>query len=82
MIGIGGTAPNNTMEFTPHADTDEAYRAMLDDGVALAWTALDAATDAAIKAYLLASACERGLNRQDVNTAEDHSPDEPARVRA
>lgn len=45
MIGIGGTAPNHTAAFAVQTDTDEAYRAMLDGGVALAWTALDAATD-------------------------------------
>lgn len=51
--GIGGTAPHSTAEFTAQADTDEAYRAMLDGGVALAWTALDAATDPAVRSYLL-----------------------------
>jgi metal-dependent amidase/aminoacylase/carboxypeptidase family protein len=59
MIGIGGTAPNNTAEFTPQADTDEAYRAMLDGGVALARTALDADADPAVTAYLLESASTR-----------------------
>jgi hypothetical protein len=59
MIGIGGTANNNTAEFTPQADTDQAYRAMLDGGVALAWTALDAATDSGVTAYLLKSASTR-----------------------
>jgi metal-dependent amidase/aminoacylase/carboxypeptidase family protein len=59
MIGIGGTAPNNTSAFTPQADTDEAYRAMLDGGVALAWTALDAATDPEVRSYLLRSASAR-----------------------
>jgi metal-dependent amidase/aminoacylase/carboxypeptidase family protein len=63
MIGIGGTAPNNTAEFTPQADTDEAYRAMLDGGVALAWTALDAVADPAVNAYLLESASTRQVSR-------------------
>jgi metal-dependent amidase/aminoacylase/carboxypeptidase family protein len=53
FIGIGGTAPNNTAAFTPLADTDEAYRAMLDGAVALAQTAIDAATDPDLNAHLL-----------------------------
>jgi hypothetical protein len=59
MIGIGGTAPNHTAAFAVQTDTDEAYRAMLDGGVALAWTALDAATDPALRAYLLGTASAR-----------------------
>ncbi len=59
FIGIGGMAFNHSAEFAAQADTDEAYRAMLDGGVALAWTALDAATDTALKAYLLKSASSR-----------------------
>jgi len=53
---IGGDprrAPNHSAEFATQADTDEAYRAMLDGGVAPAWTALDAATDPTLRAYLL-----------------------------
>jgi hypothetical protein len=53
FIGIGGMAAPHSAEFAAQADTDEAYRAMMDGGVALAWTALDAATDPALKAYLL-----------------------------
>jgi metal-dependent amidase/aminoacylase/carboxypeptidase family protein len=59
MIGIGGTEGPHSVEFAPQADTDEAYRAMLDGGVALAWTALDAATDPALRAYLLKAASAR-----------------------
>ncbi|HEY6687326.1 MAG TPA: M20/M25/M40 family metallo-hydrolase [Propionibacteriaceae bacterium] len=59
MIGIGGTAPNNTAAFTPLADTDEAYRAMLDGAVALAETAVDAATDPDLNAYLMERAAAR-----------------------
>jgi amidohydrolase len=59
FIGIGGTAGPHSVGFTAQADTDEAYRAMLDGGVALAWTALDAATDPALKAYLLEAAASR-----------------------
>lgn len=53
-IGIGGTSGCHMPEFAADADTDEAYRAMLDGGVALAWTALDAAIDPNLKAHLLA----------------------------
>jgi metal-dependent amidase/aminoacylase/carboxypeptidase family protein len=59
IIGIGGTAGPHSVEFPAQADTDEAYRAMLDGGVALAWTALDAATDPALRAYLLEAASSR-----------------------
>ena len=52
-VGIGGTAPNNTAAFTPLADSDEAYRAMLDGAVALAQTAVDAAADRYLNAYLM-----------------------------
>jgi metal-dependent amidase/aminoacylase/carboxypeptidase family protein len=55
LIGIGGMAGPHSAEFTAQADTDEAYRAMLDGGVALAWTALDAAIDPALRAHLLES---------------------------
>jgi len=58
-IGIGGFRANHTAEFAAQADTDEAYRAMVDGGVALAWTALDAATDPALNAYLLEAASSR-----------------------
>jgi metal-dependent amidase/aminoacylase/carboxypeptidase family protein len=59
MIGIGGTAGPHLAEFAADVDTDEAYRAMLDGGIALAWTALDSATDPAIKTHLLESASAR-----------------------
>jgi metal-dependent amidase/aminoacylase/carboxypeptidase family protein len=62
FIGIGGTAGCHIPEFAADADTDEAYRAMLDGGAALAWTALDAATDANLKAHLLRSP-QNGSNR-------------------
>lgn len=52
-FGIGGLAGNHTIEFAVQADSNEAYKAMLDGGVALAWTALDAATDPTLKSYLL-----------------------------
>src|SRR6266700_4300903 len=59
FIGIGGMAAPHSAEFADQADTDEAYRAMLDGGVALAWTALDATTDTTLKTYLLESASSR-----------------------
>jgi hypothetical protein len=52
LIGIGGTAPNNTAAFTPQADTGEAYRAMIDGAIAMAQTAVDAACDPALREYL------------------------------
>ncbi len=58
-VGIGGLVGNHSPEFAAQADTDEAYRAMLDGGIALAWTALDAATDPALRTYLLESASSR-----------------------
>lgn len=62
LIGIGGTTGPHMAEFAADVETDEAYRAMLDGGVAMAWTTLDAATDPAIKNHLLelASARHRG----------------------
>jgi metal-dependent amidase/aminoacylase/carboxypeptidase family protein len=59
FIGIGGMAAPHSAEFSAQADTDEAYRAMMDGGVAIAWTALDAATDPALRAYLLKAASSR-----------------------
>jgi hypothetical protein len=59
FIGIGGMAAPHSAEFAAQADTDEAYQAMLDGGVALAWTALDATADPALKAYLLKAASSR-----------------------
>lgn len=53
FIGIGGIASCHEAQYAVQADTGEAYRAMLDGAVALAWTALDAATDPALRARLL-----------------------------
>jgi metal-dependent amidase/aminoacylase/carboxypeptidase family protein len=47
------------VKFADQADTDEAYRAMLDGGLALAWTGVDAAIEPALNAYLLESAASR-----------------------
>jgi hypothetical protein len=55
LFGIGGLAGNHTIEFAAQADSNEAYKAMLDGAVALAWTALDAAISPTIKTHLLNS---------------------------
>lgn len=52
-FGIGGLAGNHTIEFAAQADSNEAYKAMVDGAIALAWTALDAATNPALKSHLL-----------------------------
>ena len=52
FMGIGGEAGAHSVEFTAQADADEAYDAMIDGGVALAWTAVDAATSPALREYL------------------------------
>jgi metal-dependent amidase/aminoacylase/carboxypeptidase family protein len=54
-FGIGGLAGNHTIEFAAQADSNEAYKAMLDGAVALAWTALDSAINPTIKTHLLNS---------------------------
>ncbi len=43
----------HSVEFEAQADSQMAYQAMLDGGIALAWTAIDAATDPGLRAYLL-----------------------------
>jgi metal-dependent amidase/aminoacylase/carboxypeptidase family protein len=53
FIGIGGIAAPHSVGSTTQADSALAYEAMLDAGAALAWTALDAAAEPALKAYLL-----------------------------
>jgi metal-dependent amidase/aminoacylase/carboxypeptidase family protein len=59
MIGVGGTTGPHVAEFADDIETEEAFRAMLDGGVALAWTALDAAMNPTIKNYLIESAKTR-----------------------
>jgi metal-dependent amidase/aminoacylase/carboxypeptidase family protein len=53
FIGIGGFTAPHSVGFTSQADGDPAYQAMTDAAVALAWTAIDAATDPTLKAHLL-----------------------------
>jgi metal-dependent amidase/aminoacylase/carboxypeptidase family protein len=45
FIGIGGFAAPHSAQFAVQADSHQAYRAMIDAGIALAWTAIDAVTD-------------------------------------
>ena len=54
LIGINSLpAVNHQPEFTAHCVTKEADRAVIDGAIALAWTAIDAATDQAIRARLI-----------------------------
>jgi len=53
LIGIASLpAVNHQPEFAAHCVTDVADRAVLEGAVALAWTAIDAATDARLSARL------------------------------
>jgi hypothetical protein len=53
FIGIGSLpAVNHQPEFAAHCATAAADRALLDGGLALAWTAIDVAADAAFSARL------------------------------
>ncbi|MGH8994103.1 MAG: M20 family metallopeptidase [Acidimicrobiia bacterium] len=53
-IGIGSLpAVNHQPEFAAHCVTEAADQALYDGAVALAWTAIDAATDQALRARLL-----------------------------
>jgi metal-dependent amidase/aminoacylase/carboxypeptidase family protein len=55
MIGIGSwPAVNHQPEFTEHCATEQADQAVLDGALALAWTAIDAASDPALRERLLA----------------------------
>ena len=57
MIGIESLpAVNHQPEFTAHCIKPEADRALFDGALALAWTAIDAATNAAVRARLLSRA--------------------------
>ncbi|HEX6677027.1 MAG TPA: M20 family metallopeptidase [Actinomycetes bacterium] len=48
-------AVNHTREFTAHCVSPAAEQALLDGAVAMAWTAVDAATDEPLRARLLAA---------------------------
>ena len=57
MIGINSLpAANHQPEFAAHCVTPDADRALLDGAMAMAWTAIDAATDDALRASLMARA--------------------------
>jgi amidohydrolase len=54
MIGIDSApAVNHQPEFTAHTVTEAGDRAIIDGATAMAWTIVDLATDAAVKARLL-----------------------------
>ena len=55
VIGIDSLpAVNHQPEFTAHCATPAADRALVDGAVAMAWTAIDCATDDAVRTRLLA----------------------------
>ncbi|HEX8036627.1 MAG TPA: M20 family metallopeptidase [Ktedonobacterales bacterium] len=55
MIGINSLpAANHQPEFAAQCATPDADRALLDGALAMAWTAIDAATDDALRASLIA----------------------------
>lgn len=57
MIGINSLpAANHQPEFAAHCATPDADRALLDGALAMAWTAIDAATDDALRTSLMAQA--------------------------
>lgn len=54
MIGIDSLpAVNHQPEFTAHCNTPAADKAVMDGAIALAWTAIDCATDEKLRARLL-----------------------------
>jgi hypothetical protein len=54
MIGINSLpAVNHQPEFTAHCITEAADRAIVDGALAMAWTAIDIATDATLRQRLL-----------------------------
>ena len=56
MIGIDSLpAVNHQPEFTAHCVTEAADKALIDGAVAMAWTAIDMATDASVRGRLTGS---------------------------
>ena len=54
MIGIGSLpATNHQPEFTAHCVTPAGDKAVMDGATAMAWTAIDIATDQSVRARLL-----------------------------
>jgi hypothetical protein len=59
MIGIDSLpASNHQPEFAAHCITEAADRALRDGALAMAWTAIDLATDANLRAYLFGEQSE------------------------
>ena len=57
MIGIDSLpAVNHQPEFTAHCITEAADRAIVDGALAMAWTAIDIATDVHLRQRLLSRA--------------------------
>jgi metal-dependent amidase/aminoacylase/carboxypeptidase family protein len=57
MIGINSLpAVNHQPEFTAHCIKEEADRAVFDGALAMAWTAIDAATNKTLRTRLISSA--------------------------
>lgn len=57
MIGINSLpAANHQPEFTAHCITEEADKAVIEGALAMAWTAIDMASDAAVRERLMRSA--------------------------
>ena len=52
-VGIGPLVIPHSAEFAEAADTEDAYTAMLQAAVALAWTSVDAATDPKTRSHVL-----------------------------
>jgi hypothetical protein len=67
VLRLGGDQITAGDELVAQVDSDEGYKAMLDGGVALAWTALDVATDPTIKAHLPESAWAHNRSRPRKN---------------
>jgi amidohydrolase len=60
ILGIGTNAVNHTPDFTAATVAAAADQAILDGAVALAWTAIDAATDQALRERLLGGSAAGG----------------------
>jgi hypothetical protein len=61
MIGISSfPAVNHQPEFTEHCATELADQAVFDGALAMAWTAIDLATEPAVRDRLLSKAYSRG----------------------
>ena len=56
MIGINSWPDGNHQpEFTKHCATEAADKAVIDGALAMAWTAIDLATDEGVRRRLLAA---------------------------